>query len=83
MLFLFCFVTDKVRRFGLSTELTGEYDAVIEACGAKAVLPAALNALRIGGTLVLVGLVHPDSDLSGITAETLIRKCLTLVRIPP
>eukprot|EP00038_Savillea_parva_P012541 m.205358 g.205358 ORF g.205358 m.205358 type:complete len:743 (+) comp22903_c0_seq1:64-2292(+) len=67
--------------FGLGTELTGEYDAVVEACGAKAVLPSAMGAVRVGGRLVLVGLVHPDSDLAGITAESIIRKCLTIVGV--
>jgi hypothetical protein len=123
------------------------YDAVVEACGAKAVLPTAFKSLRVGGmpppppprththththshththththtythirtcthklahmidllgstilhftndppfppnhspagTLVLVGLVHPDSELKGITAEMIIRKCATIVGV--
>merc|ERR1712037_960557 len=35
------------KAFGFSTELIGNYDAVIEACGSKAVLPKAINSLRI------------------------------------
>lgn len=46
--------------------------------GARRVLGEGLAVLRAGGTYVLAGLVHPDSDLAGITAEALIRKCLTL-----
>jgi threonine dehydrogenase-like Zn-dependent dehydrogenase len=134
-------VVASVKSFGFTTELTGEYDAVVEACGAKAVLAPAfkvrsacstpsvsqpftnttfsahasmwlfsasyyppppthphthththhhhhlssvdllLQALRTGGSLVLVGLVHPDSDLAGISAESIIRKCLTIVGV--
>ena len=44
-------------------------------------LPKAISSLRIGGVLVLVGLVHPNSDLAAITAENLIRKCLTVVGV--
>ena len=33
------------------------------------------------GVLVLVGLVHPDSDLAGITAEAIIRRCVTIVGV--
>lgn len=36
-------VIESVKRFGLETELTGEYDAVVEACGAKAVLGPAIK----------------------------------------
>ena len=56
----------------------GDTDLVIECCGVKQVIADGLRALRTGGTYVLVGLVHPDSAL-GVTAEQLIRKCLTVI----
>lgn len=52
-------------------------DAVIELAGMKEVVPEAIRLLRPGGHYVLAGLVHPDSLLE-VTAEQLIRKCLTL-----
>ena len=58
-----------------------EFDAAIEACGAVAAVPPALSALRYGGVLSLVGLVHPHSSLGCITAEQIIRRCLTLVGV--
>jgi threonine dehydrogenase-like Zn-dependent dehydrogenase len=36
-------VVASVKSFGFTTELTGEYDAVVEACGAKAVLAPAFK----------------------------------------
>ena len=41
----------------------------------------AVPLLRPGGALVLVGLVHPRSDLGGLTAEAVIRKCASLVGV--
>lgn len=52
-------------------------DVVVEVCGVKSVVKQGLTLLRPGGQYILVGLVHPDSQLD-ITAETLIRKCLTV-----
>jgi len=52
-------------------------DAVIEAAGVKSLVEEGVRLCRAGGTYILVGLVHPDSEL-GITAEAIIRKCLTL-----
>ncbi|MEE2888724.1 MAG: zinc-binding dehydrogenase [Planctomycetota bacterium] len=52
-------------------------DAVIEVAGVKSVVEEGINLCRIGGSYIFVGLVHPDSALD-ITAETIIRKCLTL-----
>lgn len=52
-------------------------DAVIEVAGVKTVVEEGVNLCRIGGSYIFVGLVHPDSALD-ITAETIIRKCLTL-----
>lgn len=50
-------------------------DAVFEVAGIKQLVPQGLKLLRPGGDYILVGLVHPDSDL-GITAEQIIRKCI-------
>ena len=52
-------------------------DVVIEACGASSVVREGVSYLRPGGIYLLVGMVHPDSqmDLSG---EMVIRKCLTI-----
>ena len=52
-------------------------DVVFEVAGIKELIPQGLSLLRPGGTYVLVGLVHPDSEL-GITAEQIIRKCLSI-----
>ena len=52
-------------------------DVVIEAAGDPAAVPEAIRWLRPGGHYELVGLVHPDSRMD-LTAETVIRKCLTL-----
>lgn len=52
-------------------------DVVIEVAGDRSVVPEAIRWLRPGGHYELVGLVHPDSQLD-LTAETVIRKCLTL-----
>jgi len=55
-------------------------DAVFEVAGIKQLIPQGLALLRPGGDYVLVGLVHPDSEL-GITAEQVIRKCLTITGV--
>lgn len=52
-------------------------DAVIEVAGDRSALDQAIELLRVGGWLGLVGLVHPDSRFD-VTAETLIRRCLTV-----
>jgi putative phosphonate catabolism associated alcohol dehydrogenase len=52
-------------------------DATFEVAGVKDIVEEGVSALRIGGSYVFVGLVHPNSELT-ITAETIIRKCLTL-----
>ena len=36
-----------------------------------------IKLLRPGGVYVLVGMVHPDSELD-ITGEQIIRKCITI-----
>ena len=52
-------------------------DAVVEVCGAKSSIPQAISCLKPGGAYILVGLIHPDSHLN-LTAETVMRKCLTI-----
>lgn len=53
-------------------------DAVLELSGEPSVVPEAISHLRAGGVYVLAGMVHPASDLGGLTGEQIIRKCLTL-----
>ncbi len=55
----------------------GSVDVVIEACGIPSVLTDGVSYLRPGGLYLLVGMVHPNSQLP-ITGEQIIRKCLTL-----
>ncbi len=52
-------------------------DVVFEVAGLKELIPQGLALLRPGGDYILVGLVHPDSELK-ITAEQIIRKCLNI-----
>lgn len=54
-----------------------EVDAVIEVCGNAQVIQHGFRRLRHGGILILVGLVHPDSDL-GLTGEQIISKGVTI-----
>ncbi|XP_071489575.1 L-threonine 3-dehydrogenase-like [Diadema antillarum] len=54
-----------------------ELDIVIEVCGVSGIIQSGIQLLKPGGTYVLVGLVHPDSYMN-ITAESIIRKCLTI-----
>ncbi len=59
-------------------DLVGDgVDAVFEVAGIKELIPQGLTLLRPGGDYILVGLVHPDSQL-GITAEQIIRKCIRI-----
>jgi putative phosphonate catabolism associated alcohol dehydrogenase len=53
-------------------------DAVLELSGDRAAFFEGMQHIRTGGTYVLAGMVHPDSDLAGLTGERIIRKCLTL-----
>lgn len=55
-------------------------DVVFEVCGNKDGLPQGVRALRVGGTYVLIGLVHRDSRMN-ILAQTVITKCLTLIGV--
>jgi threonine dehydrogenase-like Zn-dependent dehydrogenase len=50
-------------------------DVVFEVAGVKELIPVGMDLLRTGGEYILVGLVHPDSEL-GITGEQIIRKCI-------
>jgi putative phosphonate catabolism associated alcohol dehydrogenase len=52
-------------------------DAIFEVAGVKELIPQGVNLLRPGGEYILVGLVHPDSELM-LTAEQIIRKCITI-----
>lgn len=53
-------------------------DVVVEMSGAKQVLWEGVQLLRNGGHYAFAGMVHPDSQLSSLTGETIIRKCLTI-----
>jgi len=53
-------------------------DIVVEMTGAKNVLTEGVDLLRNGGHYAFCGMVHPDSQLSTLTGETIIRKCLTI-----
>jgi len=53
-------------------------DVVVEMTGAKQVLSEGVQLLRNGGHYAFAGMVHPDSQLSSLTGETIIRKCLTI-----
>ncbi|HJP31265.1 MAG TPA: zinc-binding dehydrogenase [Candidatus Latescibacteria bacterium] len=53
-------------------------DAVLELSGSRAALLEGIDHIRTGGVCVLAGMVHPDSDLGGLTGERIIRKCLAL-----
>ncbi|MDL5512570.1 zinc-binding dehydrogenase [Arenibacter sp. M-2] len=52
-------------------------DAIFEVAGVKELIPQGISLLRPGGQYILVGLVHPDSELK-VTAEQIIRKCLAV-----
>lgn len=59
-------------------ELSGDgVDAVFEVAGVKQLVSQGLKLLRFGGEYILVGLVHPDSELN-ITAEQIIRKSISI-----
>lgn len=53
-------------------------DVVVEMTGAKQVITEGVQLLRHGGHYAFAGMVHPDSNLSFLTGETIIRKCLTI-----
>ena len=49
----------------------------IQVAGDKQLIKEGIRVVKHGGSYILVGLVHPNSEL-GITAEQIIRKCLTV-----
>merc|ERR1719476_211770 len=53
-------------------------DVVVEMTGAKHVITEGVQLLRNGGHYAFAGMVHPDSQLSSLTGEQIIRKCLTI-----
>ena len=52
-------------------------DAVIEVCGAPAVIPAGLKMLWVGGRYTLGGIVTPNAHVS-IDANMFVKKWITL-----
>nr|XP_006816524.1 PREDICTED: sorbitol dehydrogenase-like [Saccoglossus kowalevskii] len=54
-----------------------EFDVIIEVCGAAAVVKDGMDLVKIGGTYLFIGMVHPFSQLD-ITGESIIVKCLTI-----
>jgi hypothetical protein len=57
-----------------------KYDLIIEVCGVREALVGVVKShLNEGGIVLLVGLCHPDSDLKGLSADLVIRKCATVV----
>lgn len=56
------------------------YDLIIEACGVGKVVETGVPLLQPGGAIVLVGSVTPNTSFT-ITAESLIRKCASLVGV--
>ena len=52
-------------------------EVAIEVCGDPSVIPGALDLLRIGGRLVLGGLVNPGASVT-LDANQILRKLLTL-----
>lgn len=53
-------------------------DVAVEMTGARSVVTEGVQLLRNGGHYAFAGMVHPDSQLSSLTGETIIRKCLTI-----
>lgn len=55
----------------------GDYDAAVEVAGIASIVPEGLQRLRVGGTYILAGLVHPQSKLD-LTGQQIIQKSITL-----
>lgn len=53
-------------------------DVVVEMTGARQVVTEGVSLLRHGGHYAFAGMVHPDTQLTALTGETIIRKCLTI-----
>jgi len=58
-------------------EETNKIDVVVEVCGVSSVINDGIRLLKPGGLYLLLGMVHPRSELN-ITGEQIIRKCLTI-----
>lgn len=71
---------DLAADMGFNTEIPEKVDAVIEAVGVIDPFEKALEHLRIGGTAVIAGLVHPDTHLK-MAAERVVKNCWTWVGI--
>lgn len=65
---------------GFEVEIPKEVDAVVEAAGHIEPFEMALRHLRVGGTAVIAGLVHPDTRLN-IPAEQVVKNCWTWVGV--
>lgn len=52
-------------------------DAFIEASGSNAAFASGLAALRVGGTLVVVGAVSPAPPVA-VSLEAIVRRCITI-----
>jgi threonine dehydrogenase-like Zn-dependent dehydrogenase len=48
-----------------TTELTGEYDVVVDAVGSRATRSAGIEGVRPGGTCVWIGLAEPEPGFDG------------------
>jgi len=53
-------------------------DLVVEACGQSDVVKEGLDLLRYGGHLAMIGMVHPQSQLSEVTGYQIIQKCASI-----
>jgi Zn-dependent alcohol dehydrogenase len=74
-------VVDSILGACSGVKARGGFDAVIEVCGVADVVASGLRLVRVGGVIVLVGMVHPASALGGITGEGVIRKSCALVGV--
>ncbi len=68
------------RRLGMNPPTDQPVDCLVECAGVQTALEPAMAGLKVGGRLILAGLVHPDSALP-FTAETLIRNLWTVVGV--
>jgi len=66
------------RQFFVRERCPRGVDLVVEMTGNKNVVTEGVQLLRNGGHYAFAGMVHPDSQLSSLTGETIIRKCLTI-----
>lgn len=64
--------------YALETDISREYDAVIEAVGSQSAVDRCIHLTKAGGTLVLMGNPEGDITLSQNTYWRILRKQLTL-----